>query len=427
MKTNIFLINCDKMLFSEFKTSSFKEAFGYLKNQPILGIDIETTRKFGGKYGKQEGLDPYLTETVMLQIGTVDKQFIIDIRKSKKEDVTLLMRMLVDRGITFVGHNLKFEIKHILHKNGVRLEKVLDTMILENMIYSGIKKPMDLNSLNERYLKLRVDKDIRMSFLTIGSKAFNIDQIEYGARDILYPLMFFRTQVQKLHGFNMQKCIDLEMKFLPVLAELELTGFKINKNDWLEVAKVNKIRYRKQFEILTSMLIEVLPSDSKFVNQQLDFFNTERTLTFKFSSSKKVIELFSSFGINAETTDKKSKKLKKTVESKILKSYLIINESSIDERYIKIAKEYLILKEYEQACTTFGDKFAEKYIHPITGRLHSSFKQILTTGRISSSSPNIQNIPSAPEFRKCFDSEEGGTLINADYSGQENYVLVNQP
>jgi len=86
---------------------------------------------------------------------------------------------------------------------------------------------------------------------------------------------------------------------------------------------------------------------------------------------------------------------------------------------------YLKYKETEQRCTTFGKDFL-KYINPITKRVHSNYRQILNTGRISSSGPNLQNIPSDAEFRECFDCDKGYNIINADYSGQEQIILANK-
>lgn len=79
---------------------------------------------------------------------------------------------------------------------------------------------------------------------------------------------------------------------------------------------------------------------------------------------------------------------------------------------------YLLLSTAEQAITTFGEEFL-KYIHPITGRLHSTYKQILNTGRISSSNPNLQNIPQGEDYRRSFIALPGHQLIDADYASQE--------
>ncbi len=84
---------------------------------------------------------------------------------------------------------------------------------------------------------------------------------------------------------------------------------------------------------------------------------------------------------------------------------------------------YLLLKVSEQAVTTFGKDWL-KYIHPITGRIHTSYRQILHTGRISSNGPNVQNIPGDVEYRKAFVATNGSKLVNCDYAAQESRITA---
>lgn len=78
----------------------------------------------------------------------------------------------------------------------------------------------------------------------------------------------------------------------------------------------------------------------------------------------------------------------------------------------------------KRLTTAYGEKFLEN-INPVSGRIHSDYFQILHTGRISSSNPNQQNIPSKrPGYRECFDAPEGREYVVADYSSQEMRVLA---
>ena len=81
-----------------------------------------------------------------------------------------------------------------------------------------------------------------------------------------------------------------------------------------------------------------------------------------------------------------------------------------------------MFKKSEQAVTTFGEPWL-KYVHPITVRAHSNYRQILNTARISSTNPNLNNI-SGGKWRDCFEVEEGLTMVNLDYSSQEVRVLA---
>jgi DNA polymerase-1 len=114
-----------------------------------------------------------------------------------------------------------------------------------------------------------------------------------------------------------------------------------------------------------------------------------------------------------------------TVNGKVLQASLTSTNKDIPEDYKDFIHLYLTYKEYERSCSTFGIDFF-KYVNPITDRLHSNYKQILNTGRISSSNPNLQNIPSNDGFRRAFTSPQGWKIVNADYSGQEQIILANK-
>jgi DNA polymerase-1 len=114
-----------------------------------------------------------------------------------------------------------------------------------------------------------------------------------------------------------------------------------------------------------------------------------------------------------------------TVEAKVLKTSLNTTNKDIKLAYKDLISLYLEMKEYEQRVTTFGKEFL-KYVNPVTGRLHSNINQIVSTGRSSSRSPNLQNIPSDSRYRECFIAPPGHKIVNADFSGQENIVLVNK-
>jgi len=93
-----------------------------------------------------------------------------------------------------------------------------------------------------------------------------------------------------------------------------------------------------------------------------------------------------------------------------------------------IIKDYLDYKHLSKLVSSYGLKFL-RYVNPVTGRVHSDYRQILNTNRISSNSPNLQNIPSEgnrPGFRKCFNVGHSRALVAADYSSQESRVLADR-
>lgn len=96
------------------------------------------------------------------------------------------------------------------------------------------------------------------------------------------------------------------------------------------------------------------------------------------------------------------------------------------ERDYPIIKDYLWYKQLRKLISSYGTKFLS-HVNPITGRIHSDYWQILVTGRISSNSPNLQNLPSKifeEGYKKCFQADPGYVLISCDYSSQESRILA---
>lgn len=415
---NIYYIGPNNLF--DLNTTTIQDCVEYLKNKALIAIDIETTMKFNGKYGKREGLDPYLSNIVMFQVGDINRQYVIDYRYV---DINPLKEILESNHIVKLGHNIKFEYKHILHNNGIKLNNVYDTMIVEQILFNGYSPKLGLKDLNEKYLGIEVEKATRLEFLTIGDKPFTKKQILYGAEDILYPLMIEKHQAEDIVRKDLSKCVSLEMLFLQVLGDIEYKGINFNTDIWENTYNNNKATY-STLEIELNKYILNSFKDTRFVDKQLNLFETGLKCSINWGSSKQVIDLFKYLEICPQEVSKSTKKLSYTVNATVVKASLKTMNKDIPETYKHLLDIYLRYKELEQCCTTFGIAFF-KYINPITKRLHSNYKQILNTGRISSSNPNLQNIPSNDNFRRAFDAPKGYKIVNSDYSGQENICLAN--
>lgn len=442
---NYYFIGNASLISDDLRVSSIGEAYTYLKDKKVISLDIETTRKFGGKYnnlfqekyGKKvsagEGLKPHLTEIVMVQIGDEHKQFVIDYRTV---GLGPLISLLIDEEVTIVGQNIKFEYLHFLHNEGIRINNVYDTMIAEQILLNGIDHDASLKGLNKKYLNITVDKDTRLEFLTIGSKPFTLRQIEYGAEDILYPLKIRNKQLPQLQRKGLSSCLSLEMKFLECLGDIEYKGMHFDKDRWLNtydinLAKGDKIKIKLDEFVLKHYF------DTSFVDKQMDLFSDEFKCKISWTSSTQVVAFLRHLGACPMEKSKTTQKMAYTVDAKTLKSSLNTINKDQPEHIKAFLKTYMEFKETIQSCTTFGEKFF-KHINPITNRLHSNYRQILATGRISSSGPNLQNIPSTederydhgiPErdmFRYAFTAPKGWKIVNADYSGQEQIILANK-
>lgn len=401
-----------------FPQATLDECIEYISNLDTVSVDIETTRKFNGTMYSKEGLDPYTSSIVMFQVGDLNRQYVIDTRDV---DIQELVDILPSK--TVVGHNLKFEYKHILHNYGVKLNKVYDTMIVEKILYNGYNLRNGLKDLNQRYLDIKVDKSTRLGFLFIRQRDYSFKEIKYGAEDILYPLLIKEQQELEISRKDLKNCIDLEFEFMKVLGDMEYKGLGFNKDVWMKtyddnVSKFDTIREQLNQWVFDNNVVQ-------FIDTQYDMFNTEMKCTINWGSSNQVIKLFKHLKICPIEKSKTTKQMTYTVEAKVLRnSFNNVNKDISDANELLI-NTYLKYKEIEQACTTFGESFL-KYVHPLTNRIHCDFNQLVNTGRMSSRSPNLQNIPAALGFRKAFDCDDTKNIINADYSGQESVVLANQ-
>lgn len=437
----------------KIKYASIEDCYNYCKDKEVLGEDIETTiRQPLGTYKNehiyQPGLDPYLSKVVMLQIGDLENIYVIDTRVV---DIGPLFPLWQVKERVWVGHNLKFEAKHLLYNYDIIHQTIWDCMLVEQNLYNGLGLRNSLEALTERYLNVKpvqktdlftiideeqneedsvfIDKSTRMGFLTIGNKPFTEKQILYGSDDILYPLIIRQEQMKGVGSYNPIELHKLENKFCLCLADIELVGMTFDRNIWLDTYYKNKIVYEHRLQKLNKYVEKKYP---KFCSIP-DLFGTPPGCTIQWSSSKQVIDFFRYLDICPKEKSKQTGRIEFTVGAKTLVKKLsnpYKEKYNNDEETDIVTEEdlilnYLLLKVSEQACTTFGEEWL-KYIHPITGRIHSSYKQILNTGRMSSTKPNLQNIPAEEDYRKAFVANKNCKLINADYSSQESRVLADK-
>lgn len=473
MNENIKLVA--KYSIKNIVNASIQDCIDYISSKKILGIDIETSRKFkrgtypdGEKDVYKAGLDPYLSNVIMLQVGDLEQQFVIDTRDFTVEELKPIISILNwNKDIILVFHNGKFEAKHLKHNYGINFHTVYDTMIGELTLYNGLTVKLGLADLAEKYLGVKkvlapslfplpkntvvtldeelleeaehfitpfeveenaqIDKSIRMQFINIGDKPFSYDQVAYGADDIIYPILIRENQLvgRKLEDGYIHKPIvwqKIEMAYIMVLADMELAGLPIIKEKWLEIYEKNLVIFNKRKIALDTYILKHFPEYSAAT---IDLFSNEPNCHIKWSSNKQVVELFKKLDACPKAFSKQTKKIEftvgakellKTIPNKLKVAYEKDKDVEItDVNTLKLA--YLLFKKSEQATTTFGKKWL-RYVHPITGRCHSNYRQILNTTRISSVSPNLNNISNG-EYRGCFSVENPRTLIVSDFSAQE--------
>lgn len=334
--------------------------------ESVFFLDIETT-----------GLDPFTCEVVTVQIRNEKGESWI-----LKDPVTLEPIKDVLEFNKIVGHNIKFDSKFLKHHYGVTLFNVYDTYIAEVVISGGLlasRKGAALKDLVHRYCGVTLDKTEQTGFRR--GLDLTESQEKYAINDLAYLPDIMRSQQEKINIAGMQSVINTEMKAIPAVVWLELSGMNI------DMEKVKAIKAK-------------LESQKAEAKQQL---------YIAFGSSK----------INLNSTQQLTK---------ALNALKIPVETTAEEELSKYSHPVIdtlkTYKEAEKLLNTFVDKIPT-YINKKTGRIHSDFNQIgAKSGRFTSSKPNLQQQPSKfTEWRSVYTASPGCKIVTADYSQIELRIL----
>jgi len=348
------------------------------------------------------GLDPFLSDLVLIQLMAGSKVFLIDTgmipadhRKAFFYDG--LERILEDKTILKVFHNGLFDLKFFKYRlfdnNGVRFKSLFDTMLAEQLLTAGISKRGNhsLKALCRKYLSIELDKGLQTSFLP--GKPLTKEQIRYAVEDVKHLEAIFRIQSAAIAETGLTETALLEFGITPAIVNIELAGVRLDTKK-LEAMKVLLLCEEKRLE---QQLSEIVAASRPLKQQEL-FART----TINFRSPVQVNQLLNDFGFDVAGTG-----------TEILEK--------IDHPFTKALLEY---RKVSKLLSSFCDKLP-KHIHPKTGRIHPEFFQLGTeAGRFTCQNPNLQQIPHDQEWRDLFSAPEGRKIITADYSQIELRILA---
>jgi len=396
-----YLITTQQLPSPNYETCTVEESLAYLNNLDEIAVDSETL-----------GFDPYTCALISLQIGDGTNQYFID---TATIDIQNYKKLLESK--LLVMQNGKFDLRFLYHHRIVPT-RIFDTFLAERTLYLGIDSHRaGLDSLCKEYLGIELSKEERKNI----SARLTESLIVYGCKDVEYLLEIKRIQERFIKEKGLEVSIELDNRFVKVLAYIEYCGIKLDVEKWkvkIESTRKEMIGYKNQ---LDQFIRE--NNMTEFINFQGDLFNRELSVVINWNSPKQVIQFFNIVGVNTKVKDKGE--YKDTVEQgHLMKS----------AKKFPIIETYCKYKECQKDVSTYGENWF-KLINPVSGRIHTQYKQLMNTGRLSSGGkdkvmkvelPNMQNIPSDEETRSCFVAEKGNLLIGVDYSGQEQVVLANR-
>lgn len=402
----IYLVTKQQSLWTSdrYKVISAEEALELLAPLNVVELDTETM-----------GLDPYTKELLTVQLGCAEFQVVID---CTSVDIHLFKEYMENPQRMFLGWNIKFDLKFLYHQRIIPL-RVYDGYLAEKLLWLGYPAgmhEMSLKAASINYLGVDMDKSVRGKIIQTG---LTEDVIVYAAGDVSYLGKIRDKQLIELEKKGLLKAIDFENEFVKCLAYIEYCGAKLDVDKW-KIKMATDLNNLEKYEAELNEWVEESEYSSKYcsVNIQGDLFNgfdTKPRCHINWTSSQQVIPLFEELGLNLKVLDKKTKHYKKSVDIKVVEPQA--SKSPLIPIYIKYKKAAIIVN-------TFGQKFLN-LINPVTGRIHANFNQLGTdTGRLSSTEPNLQNLPHDAQTRACFVSDKGSRWISADYSGQESYLMA---
>ena len=443
----------------------------YIARGKPVSFDIETT-----------GLDPRKNRLVMIQVQQASrKSVVIDCRRYETEielgiipedDMYYLGETLVPLftgQLLIVGHNLKFDLGFIRQRMGIKATRIFDTMIAEQIIHgvgrSDARKVgigLTLKSVAASYGLAEMSKDERSWFIDLDQRPewnqpFPNEQLLYGAKDVevLQPIM--QEQQVSLKELRLIPVAQLEMRTLPALVEVEHAGVHVDVDGWrafieekkaqaaeletkaLEVFGAPILAQRQidydlalieyeQWEYERDRRVDDLrdiwsvghdtgyPSWGAFKNANMKLWREEHpnpgrpkpdTSLPNLGSPKQLLTAFEALGIPAEKTGKDVLKL-------------------LEDDYpaVKLLTDWRVTEKF---VTSFGEALLQ-FVDPGTGRIHPEYVQIgASTGRMSCSRPNWQQVPSkgdGAKLRALVIAEPGNSILTADFSNIELRILA---
>ncbi|WP_312656630.1 DNA polymerase I [Kluyvera ascorbata] len=370
-----------------------------LKKAPLFAFDTETDSLdniSANMVGLSFATEPGIAAYVPVAHDYLDAPDQI----SRERALELLKPLLEDEKLLKVGQNLKYD-RGILANYGIELRGIAYDTMLESYTLDSVVGRHDMDSLSDRWLKHKT-----ITFEEIAGKGKNqltFNQIaleeagRYAAEDADVTLQLHLKMWPKLqkHEGPLRIFNEIEMPLLPVLSRVERNGVKIDP----------AVLHAHSQEI-AKRLVELEQKAYEIAGEEFNLSSPKQLQTI----------LFEKQGI---------KPLKKTPGGAPSTSEEVLEELALDYPLPKVILEYRGLAKLK---STYTDKLP-LMINPKTGRVHTSYHQAVTaTGRLSSTDPNLQNIPVRNEegrrIRQAFIAPEDYLIVSADYSQIELRIMA---
>ena len=365
----------------------------FFRTKEILSLDTETT-----------STHPIDAELVGLSFAVAEHEaFYVPIPANRKEAlkiVNIFKPLYEDSHILKIGQNLKYDLE-VLRNYNVRLQGPMwDTMIAHYLIQPELRHNMDyMAEVYLNYQTVHIDELIGPHGKQQRSmRDLTPSQVyEYACEDADITLQLKNRLEPELRAHECERLFyDIEMPLMPVLADMELAGVCLDTASLAETSKV-----------LTARMNEIEARIYELAGEPFNISSPKQVGDILFAKMK-IVE-----------------KPKKTKTGQYVTSEEVLTQ--LQGKH-EIVADILAFRGLKKLLSTYIDNLPT-LINPRTGHIHTSFNQTVTaTGRLSSSDPNLQNIPvrgeDGKEIRKAFVAEPGCQFFSADYSQIELRVMA---
>jgi DNA polymerase-1 len=366
------------------------EVLGKLSGAPMLSIDTETT-----------STDPMRAELVGISLAVAEGEgYYLPFRHAGGPNLDFaavrarLREPFADANLPKTGHNIKYDLT-VLERAGLRLSApAFDTMIAE-WLCNPASRSLGLKDLG--FVRLGVEMTPIEALIGKGSKQITMDKVPasqaapYAAADADIALRLVALLQKELEARNQKKLFEeIEMPLIPVLAAMEREGVKLDL-DHLHRLEGDFQAELRQIETQVQTLVGY---------------------SFNLNSTQQLADVL--FGqLQLQPPDK----TRKTASGKYSTAADVLDGLAGQHPVVDLIRRQ---RELSKLLSTYVVALREE-VNPDTGRVHTSYNQTGTvTGRLSSSDPNLQNIPTRTEegrrIRRAFIGASGRRLVSIDYS-----------
>jgi DNA polymerase I len=361
-----------------------------------IALDLETT-----------GLDPRRDHVRLLSLATERGAWLVD-------NLVLDLRRLFEvlKAKTLIVHNAMYDLLFLRHLGYVHRGQVVDTMILSRMAYAGERK--DDGKRFEHSLEACCGRELGLVLDKTHQKAdwsgdLSEEMLAYAATDAQVLLPLYDALERMLWDAGQEHAMEIEERALLAGIEMAYNGVQVDKERWLKIVEEAGQRLGELCIPLDDLAGDP-PDEVKEKNAKNSNVPTDRKNRWNWDSPDQIKAAAASIGLELEKTSMEYLKL-------------------MDHDF---ARALLAYKEVKSGLSTYGEKFFESTEEGrevyLDGRVYPSWNMCQAdTGRMSCSSPNMQNVPKKGGLgglRSCVVAPPGKRLIQADYAQIELRIVA---